>query len=324
MHFGIGDAAVLLQPLEQRRHRPGARIEHGDQIVLQHARHVFDQTAAGDVDHAVDFHRRHQCQQGLDVNAGRLHQHIGQFAAVEIAFQVRLGQFDDLAHQRVTVRVHARRCQAQHHVARGDLLAVNDLRLFDRADGEAGQVVFTGRVHAGHLGRFAADQRATSQFATARHALDDSGRGGHVELAAGEIIEEKQRLGALHQDVIDAHRDQVDADRVVPVQLERQLQLGAHAVGARHQHRLLVFLADFKQRAEAADAAHHAFAHRALGKRLDRFDQRIAGIDIDTGIAVRKGDIGRLIHGVGAEEAVKWKMETRLVRRRRQSVNTLF
>ena len=42
------------------------------------------------------------------------------------------------------------------------------------------------------------------------------------------------------------------------------------------------------QGAETADAAHDAFAHGALGKWLDRFDQGVASIDIDTGIAVGK------------------------------------
>ena len=36
-----------------------------------------------------------------------------------------------------------------------------------------------------------------------------------VELAGGEVVEEEQRLGALHHQVVDAHGDQVDADRVV-------------------------------------------------------------------------------------------------------------
>jgi hypothetical protein len=82
-----------------------------------------------------------------------------------------------------------------------------------------------------------------------------AGGGVDVELAGGEIVEEEHRLGALHQDVVDAHRDQVDADGVVAVELEGQLELGADAVGAGHQHRLLVFLRDLEQRAEAADAA---------------------------------------------------------------------
>ena len=38
-----------------------------------------------------------------------------------------------------------------------------DLRLLHRADGKTGEVVFACRVHAGHLGGLAADQRATAR-----------------------------------------------------------------------------------------------------------------------------------------------------------------
>jgi hypothetical protein len=69
------------------------------------------------------------------------------------------------------------------------------------------------------------------------------------------------------------------------VELEGQLELGADAVGAGHQHRLAEFLRHFEQRAEPADAAQHLRAHRALGEWLDAFDQRIAGIDIHAGCA---------------------------------------
>jgi hypothetical protein len=63
--------------------------------------------------------------------------------------------------------------------------------------------------------------------------------------------------------------------------LEGQLELGAHAVGAAHQHRLLVALGHLEQGAEAADARQHAFAHGFFGQRLDAFDQRVARVDVD-------------------------------------------
>jgi hypothetical protein len=110
----------------------------------------------------------------------------------------------------------------------------------------------------------------------------------HVQLAAGEVVEEEQRLGALHQDVVDAHRHQILAHGVMAVQLEGQLELGAHAVRAGHQHWLLELLREFEQRAESADAGHHAFTHGALGERLDAVYQRVAGVDVNTGIAVGK------------------------------------
>ena len=47
-------------------------------------------------------------------------------------------------------------------------------------------------------------------------AGDDRSRDAGVELAGREIVEEEQRLGALDDEVVDAHRDEVDADAVVP------------------------------------------------------------------------------------------------------------
>ena len=45
-------------------------------------------------------------------------------------------------------------------------------------------------------------------------------------------------------------------------------------------------LDNLEQGAEAADAGQHFGAHGALGGGLDAFDEGIAGIDIDTGIAI--------------------------------------
>ena len=184
--------------------------------------------------------------------------------------------------------MRAVRGEADHRIARLDVRAADDVGFFHHADREAGKVVFPGRIHAGHLGGFAADQRATGLFAAERDALDDFGGGIHIELAAGEIIEEEQRLRALHQDVVDAHADQVDADRVVAIQFEGELEFGADAVGAGHQHRFAVFFGDLHQRAEAADAVEHFRAHRALGKRFDVFDQAVARVDVHTCISVGK------------------------------------
>jgi len=129
-----------------------------------------------------------------------------------------------------------------------------------------------------------------------RDALDHIRCARHVELAASEIIEEEQWFRALYQDVIDAHRDQIDTDGVVLVEHESQFELGTDAIGAGYQNRLLVLLADFEHRAETAKAAHDAFTHGALGKRLDRFDQRIASIDVYTGITIGKRSIGSGAH----------------------------
>ena len=194
--------------------------------------------------------------------------------------------------------MHAAAGQTQHHVAGDHVLAGQDFRFFDRADAKTGQVVFTRRVHARHFSCFAADERAVAQFAAACDAANHSRSRVHVELAAGEVVEEKQRFGALHQHVVDAHRHQVDADGVVHVPLESQFQLGADAVGAADQHRLFVALGHLEQRAEAAYAGQHAFAHGFFGQWLDAFDQGIAGVDVNAGVFVaQRGGGGWSGHG---------------------------
>src|SRR3546814_13206179 len=76
------------------------------------------------------------------------------------------------------------------------------MRISDWSSDVCSSDLFAVRVHAGHFGGFAADQGAAGQFATAGDALDHGGGGVHVQLAAGEVVEEEQRLGTLHQDEI--------------------------------------------------------------------------------------------------------------------------
>ena len=108
------------------------------------------------------------------------------------------------------------RREAEHDVAGRDRAAVERLAALDRADREAGEVVIALGIHAGHLRRLAADQRAADLAAGAGDAGDDVRGGRDVELAGGEVVEEEQRLGALHDEIVDAHGDEVDADGVVP------------------------------------------------------------------------------------------------------------
>ena len=54
------------------------------------------------------------------------------------------------------------------------------------------------------------------------------------------IVEEEQRLGALDDEIVDAHRDQVDADPVMLAQFDRQLELGSDPVIGRDQQRIVI------------------------------------------------------------------------------------
>ena len=141
---------------------------------------------------------------------------------------------------------------------------VQDLALVHHAHGEAGQVVFLLGHHAGMLGCFAAHQGAAGLHAALGHAFDDLGDLLGNVLAAGNVVQEDQRLGAGADDVVDAHGHAVDADGIVLVHVLGHTQFGAHTVGAGDQDRMLhTGAVQLKQTAETAQAADAVFGHRA-------------------------------------------------------------
>ena len=155
--------------------------------------------------------------------------------------------------------MNAARGEAEDDVARREIAARQDPVALDRADGEAGEVVVALAVEARHLRGLAADQRGAGHAAALRDPLDDARRRLHVERGGGEIVEEEERLGALHDEVVDAHRDEVDADRAVLAAIDGDLQLGADAVGRGDQDRVAeAGRLQVEERPEAAESAEHA------------------------------------------------------------------
>ena len=137
------------------------------------------------------------------------------------------------------------------------------------------------------LGRLAAHQRAVGLDAALGHALDDLCDLLRDVAAAGDVVQEDQRLGTGADDVVDAHGHAVDADGVMLVQEHGQLQLGADAVGAGDEDRVLVTGAvQLKQAAEAAQTADAVLVHGAGDILLHQFNGTITGGDIHTGCCV--------------------------------------
>ena len=71
----------------------------------------------------------------------------------------------------------------------------------------------------------------------------------------GHVVEEEQRLGPAAEGVVDAHRHQVDADRVVHAGQLGDFELGAHAVGAGDQHGVFVLAGKERARENRAGTA---------------------------------------------------------------------
>ena len=186
---------------------------------------------------------------------------------------------------------------ARHHPARQQMPALRG------ADREAGEVVVALAVQSGHLRRLAAHQGAARLVAARGDAGDHLPRLARVQPAGREVIQEEQRFGALHHDVVHAHRHQIDADGVMDAGLDRHLELGADAVGAGDQHRIGKSRGlQVEQRTEAAQPAHHAAPIRRPRERLDRLHQRIGRRDVHAGGAVGQaiaGDWFRIVITTG-------------------------
>ena len=93
----------------------------------------------------------------------------------------------------------------------------------------------------------------------------------------------------MRRDVVDGHRDAVDADRVVPAELAGEERLGADPVGGRHEQRVLVpEPPEVEEAAEAADVAEHAGPERRADMVLDALDGLLAGGDVHARLGVRQ------------------------------------
>ena len=96
-----------------------------------------------------------------------------------------------------------------------------------------------GRIHARHFRRLAAHQRAARLPAAFGDPRNDFRRDARLQLSGREIVEEEERLRALRQHIVDAHGNEIDADRLVPAGREGEHQLGANTVRSRNEHGVL-------------------------------------------------------------------------------------
>ena len=90
------------------------------------------------------------------------------------------------------------------------------------------------------LGQLAADDGAAGQAAPGRDARHHLANLVRVDLAQQLVVEEEQRPGPAAHQVVHAHGDQVDPDRVEAAGRHGHRHLGADPIGARDQHRAAV------------------------------------------------------------------------------------
>ena len=123
--------------------------------------------------------------------------------------------------------------KAENSVAGGDVGAGEEAIALDSTDAKACEVINLGIVKARHFRCFATDQRAASAAAAFGYAGDDLFHGGNLETSGSDVIEKEQWLRALDDEIVGAHGDEVDTDRVVAAGRASDQQLGANSVGGR-------------------------------------------------------------------------------------------
>ncbi len=143
------------------------------------------------------------------------------------------------------------------------------------------------------------EQRATGLAAPIGNTRDQVVDLVRNDFADRDVVKEEERLRTLHRDVVDRHRDEIDADGAPPVREPGDDRLGPHAVGRRHEQRLPVLLpVEREQTAEPADVADDLPAERGAHVLLDALDRELAGCDVDSGNRVRerRGRVGGSRH----------------------------
>jgi hypothetical protein len=132
---------------------------------------------------------------------------------------------------------------------------------------------------------FAAEKGAAGLGARHGYALHDRRDALWIDLAARDVVGHEQRFGPAHDQVVDDHADQIEADGVVAVQRLGDGDLCADPVGRRSQHRMLALRerAGVEQSREAADASHD-LGTSSLGDPFPhQFDSPVARLNVHPG-----------------------------------------
>ena len=183
--------------------------------------------------------------------------------------------------------MYAAGCNSHQNVSGLHLAAVDEIGFLHAAYGETGDVIFSVSVHTRHFGSLAAYQCASGLAAALCHTCDYGLHFCRLVVAHGHIVQEYKRLGALCEYVVYAHRNGVNADRVVFVHCESQFQLGADTVSAANQHRLAITQGcEVEHSAESADVAHHARTVGGSDVLLDPPYYVVAGFEVHTGLFI--------------------------------------
>ena len=252
----------------------------------QHPRNILVESAAGNMAAALDGHARilHRAQ-SPDINPGGRKKRLSQRRPklFIIGVQALLRHLEHLAHKRKSVAVHTRGGNAHKHVSGSDLFARDQILLIHHTYRKSGKIVLLLRHQSRMLRRLAADQRCLRLHTSFCHTAHDRGDLLRKVPAAGNIIQEEQRLPAGTHHIVHTHGHTVDSHRVMLIHQKRQLDLRSHAIRTGQQHRMLhlLDLIQTKGARKSAQSAQHFRTHRFFHMLLQQLHRLITGLNIN-------------------------------------------
>ena len=234
--------AGLRDQVEDRLRCPGRPVDERRDIRRQHAPQVAREPAAGDVRERVHVAVSGQRQAVPRVDAGRFEQLVGQRAPAQLGWRrvqrharaARGAPASSRSSAARTSRARSGRHRPEPGPPRGLASALTTPTAAPETSYSSGRST---------PGCSAVSPPTSAQPACTQpfgDAADDGRDLLRHHLAGGDVVGHEQRLGADDHQVVDHHRDQVDADRVVPVDGLGDHELGADPVGGAGKNRLRV------------------------------------------------------------------------------------
>ena len=269
LHLLAGDVAELSNSLEDRARGPCCAAHVSGQAFRHDANHVASQSATGDVAESANLCLVHESQAVLRINLGWLQQLLteGTPEVLDVTVELQTGLLqENVASQRVAVGVKSRGLHGDNDIALTHAVRAEKLVLFHDTDAGSGDIILVWFHHTRVLCSLAAQEGATRLDASLGDAGNDLGDVLRHDLANCDVVLQEQRLGAAHNQVIDDHGDQVQANGVVLADGLRHGQLGPHTIGGCGQQRLFV-VAQCKQAGKTAEPATDLWASGLLGNR---------------------------------------------------------
>ena len=225
------------------------------------------------------------------VDARRRQKHVSDRFSLPLS--VRTKRFveigNEFSHERIAVRMNACRRKTDEYVSRSYLTAAYKLFFFTDADAETRDVVFALVVKARHFGGFASEQRAARIFAACGDSFYDFARNLRVERTAGDVVEKKKRRHTRAEDIVDAHRNAVDADGIVFFHLKGDVEFCADAVRTAYHNGFFDVFRHGEHTVEASDTRQKSRDHGFRRRFFVFVDRFISFADVDAAFFVIDG-----------------------------------